>query len=106
MSKIVTLTDLKHDDEQKIKTTLGVLQKKINQLKIDEFKNKRYIEALEKQVKDLSKQLKEIKQEPKLNLVNILREVNEDTMKEQGMTKKEIEDLDKEIEQKIKGLMT
>ena len=35
---------------------------------INEFKNSRYIEALEAQIKELSTQLKQLKQEPNLTL--------------------------------------
>ena len=75
-------------------------------LKINEFKNSRYIEALEAQIKELSTQLKQLKQEPKFDLTTILREINDDTLKARGLSKKEIDDLDKEIEQKIKGLIS
>ena len=100
-----TLQDVKNDDEQKIRNTINTLSNKIKELKINEFKNKRYINALEEQIKQLSTQLKELKQTPKLDLTAILRDINETTAKEQGMSKSDMEALDKEIEQKIKSLM-
>ena len=102
----MTLTELKQNDENKIKTTILSLTNQIRELKINEFKNSRYIEALEAQIKELSNQLKQLKQEPKFDLTTILREINDETMKARGLSKKEMEDLDKEIETKIKGLMS
>ncbi len=102
----MTLTELKQNDENKIKTTIVSLTNQIRELKINEFKNSRYIEALEAQIKELSNQLKQLKQEPKFDLTTILREINDETMKARGLSKKEMEDLDKEIETKIKGLMS
>ena len=100
-----TLQDVKNDDEAKIKNTINTLSIKIKELKINEFKNTRYINALEEQVKQLSAQLKELKQTPKLDLTSILRDVNETTLKEKGMSREEIKAFDEEIEQKIKSLM-
>ena len=102
----MTLTELKQNDENKIKTTIVSLTNQIRELKINEFKNSRYIEALEAHIKELSNQLKQLKQEPKFDLTTILREINDETMKARGLSKKEIDDLDKEIETKIKGLMS
>ena len=102
----MTLTELKQNDENKIKTTILTLTNQIRELKINEFKNSRYIEALEAQIKELSNQLKQLKQEPKFDLTTILREINDETLKARGLSKKEMEDLDKEIETKIKGLMS
>ena len=102
----MTLTELKQNDENKIKTTILSLTNQIRELKINEFKNSRYIEALENQIKELSTQLKQLKQEPKFDLTTILREINDDTLKARGLSKKEIDDLDKEIGQKIKGLIS
>lgn len=105
MSKIITLTDLNNTKENKIKKTIMELSTQINTLKISKLKNKRYIEALEQQVRNLAVQLKDIKQEPKFDLTTILRDINNETMKERGLSKKEIEDIDNEIDQKIKSLM-
>lgn len=105
MSKIMTLTDLKQSDEQKIKNTIMTLNNQVRDLKIDEFKNKRYISALEEQIKQLSKQLKQLNQKPQLDIVGVLKELNDATVKERGLTKEEIDKLDKQIEQKIKELM-
>ena len=105
MSKITTLQDLKTSDENKIKKTIATLNEQIKTLSINEFKNKRYIQALETQIRTLAVQLKEIKQEPKLDLTSILRDVNEDRMKSRGMSKKEIDEFDDYVNQKIKDLM-
>lgn len=103
---ITTLKDLKHDETHKIKTTISTLTKQITSLKIDEFKNARYITALENQIRELATQLKEVKQTPKLDLTSILKEINEDTQKKNGMTDLEIKAMDKQITQKIKNLMS
>ena len=53
------------------------------------------------QIKELSKN---IKYQPKLDMVSILKEVNDNTMMERGLTKKEIDEFDREIEQKINDI--
>lgn len=105
MSRITTLTDLKQNDTDKIKATMLTLRDTINKLKIDEFKNKRYISALERQIVELSNQLKSLKETPQIDLVSILREINDDTIKNSNMTKSQILELDNEISQKIKNLL-
>jgi predicted nucleic acid-binding Zn-ribbon protein len=102
---MTTLTDLNNRDDDKIKTTIIQLSTQIKNLKVDEFKNKRYITALEEQIKKLSIQLKEINQKPKFDITSILKEINEESVKEKGLTKEQILQLDNDIEKKIKMLM-
>ena len=105
MSRIVTLTDVKKSDETKLKETIETLVNRINDLKINEFKNKRYITALEYQVKELMSQLKKAKSTPRFDLTSILKEINNNTLQSHGLSNKEIEEFDKEIEQKINKLL-
>ena len=105
MSRIMTITDLKNNDDNKIKSTILSLSNQIKNLKVDEFKNKRYIEALENQIRIMAAKLKELNQKPQVNILDILKDINEQTAKEKGMTKQDIKELDEDIEAKLKLLM-
>jgi hypothetical protein len=105
MSRIMTITDLKNNDDNKIKSTILSLSNQIKNLKVDEFKNKRYIEALENQIRLMAAKLKELNQKPQVNILDILKDINEQTAKEKGMTKQDIKELDEDIEAKLKLLM-
>jgi hypothetical protein len=101
----MTITDLRRNDENKIRTTITSLSNQVKTLRVDEYKNKRYINALEEQIRKLATQLKEIKQEPKIDITSILKEVNEDALKSRGLTKQQIQEVDDDIQQKIKSLL-
>tara|TARA_R110000822_G_C14917864_1_gene451027 strand:+ start:210 stop:518 length:309 start_codon:yes stop_codon:yes gene_type:complete len=101
----MTITDLKNNDDNKIKSTILSLSNQIKNLKVDEFKNKRYIEALENQIRLMAAKLKELNQKPQVNILDILKDINEQTAKEKGMTKQDIKELDEDIEAKLKLLM-
>ena len=106
MSRIMTLTECKANDEAMIKNTIIELNKKILELKVDEFKDKRYIEALESQVKTMNEQLKKFKVEAQpINFTSILKDVNDNIAKDRGLTKQQINDIDEDIKKRLSKLM-
>jgi len=77
------------------------LTKKLSEANLSEFKDKRYITALENQIKKMSSQLKE----PSGDFTSMLRELNNATIKDRNYSKEQIEALDLEIDKKINDLL-
>jgi hypothetical protein len=104
MSKIMTLSKIRENDENKLKSVIHDMASKIKGLEMNKHANKKVLSAFKEHILQLRQQLKDLNEKPKIDFKDIIKTANETIIQDCNFSQHELKEIDDLVNEELKFL--